>query len=127
MEVNSVCAVCQLGEETLEHVIWTCFFAKRCWEEAHLNWQNLEGMYTPYILASLLDNGITKAFEMFSMVAWSLWNHGNTVVWRGHHQTPKMVNQTASDQLVQWQKAQSNNSTTMRSHSEGATKWQKSQ
>lgn len=94
---------------------------------AHLNWQNLEGMSTPYILASLLNNGTTKAFEMFSMVAWSLWNHRNTVVWRGHHQTPKMVVQTASDQLVQWKKAQSNNNTLMRSHSEGATKWQKPQ
>lgn len=67
--MNSLCLVCQVGEETQEHAIWTCPFSSISLEKMRLNFQSFEGLSTSHILASIFENWTNKDFELFSMVS----------------------------------------------------------
>lgn len=106
VEINAMCAVCRVGDETLEHALWTCPFALRCWEEAHLNVHLVDGQSVAHFLSAILDADSTSGVEFFCMLAWSLWNHRNAVVWRGKFNTPQLVCHSAHEFMQQWKKAQ---------------------
>lgn len=61
------------------------------------------------------------------MIAWKIWSHQNSVVWRGHYQTPALVINGASSVLFYWQQAQVKvgSTTPEHRHQDGGLVWQK--
>lgn len=88
VEVNSQCSICMAGEETLNHAIRTCPFARRCWKKTSLDTQTFDGQSTAWRLAVVFENWTNNDVEIFNMVAWSMWAHKNSVVWHDTFQTP---------------------------------------
>lgn len=75
VEVDPQCPVCRTEEKSLDHIIWTCNFARQCWEESALSIQHLDGQPTIHILKTALATWKDTEVEVLCMVIWGLWNH----------------------------------------------------
>lgn len=67
--VNPLCPVCKVEEETVEHVVWFCPVASRCWEELCINFYTEGSGNTRQLLALFFDNRSIQEIEKFCMVA----------------------------------------------------------
>ncbi|XP_074326908.1 uncharacterized protein LOC141664852 [Apium graveolens] len=84
-------------------------------------------LVTTYWLLSVFKLVEVQEIGMVCMIAWNIWPHRNSVVWKGHYQTPPTVVNGASSVLYQWQQAQGKVGSVRpdHSHQEGGLVWQK--
>ena len=69
-------------DETLEHMIFTCPFSKRCWAKLHIDWPDFQNRLTA--LQEAQTNWPHPFFiEVFLTAAWSLWKERNNKHFRG--------------------------------------------
>lgn len=65
----SLSLVCQAGEETIDHVLWTCPFSRQCWEEVSLHSHNFDGQSTIQRLVFVFENWTNNDIGRLSMVS----------------------------------------------------------
>ncbi|XP_074352647.1 uncharacterized protein LOC141691791 [Apium graveolens] len=114
-----------MAEENIQHVVWYCPVATRCWEELSIHFHADGNGNILQLLASIFDTRSIKEIEKFCMVAWNLWSHRNGVVWKGLFQSPGRIIQVACDMLEQWQKAQEVKSKVSCTKSAGISRWRR--
>lgn len=82
VEVDIMCPVCNLTEETTVHALLTC-------PVSALYWQQLDFKHDEHTIVTVKDwiqevlkhsrrNMINKVF----MVAWTIWNNSNNIIWK---------------------------------------------
>lgn len=106
IEVYPICPICHDSLESVEHVLVTCMFAKRCWELVDLNVPCDDGQPFQQYMHQLLNHKTSKELEIIGSVMWQIWAHRNNVVWNKKWQTPSLAVNTAGSTLFQWQRAQ---------------------
>ena len=78
VQPNSFCVLCSTGsEEDLEHLFFTCAFARSCWNKIGLHWGAAS---TPDIrvLDMIAGSGIPFSMEIFVLATWEIWNLRNS-------------------------------------------------
>lgn len=126
VDVASLCPVCKQAEENLEHLLYSCPFTQRCWEELRLALNIEEGMLFRHWIHKVFQKLINKEVGILCVTAWSIWSHRNAVVWRNSYQAPPMVVEGARNMLFQWQQAQDKRtSATIAQSREGSISWKK--
>lgn len=72
VDVNYQCSVCQAGDETLNHAMWTCLFVRRCCDETSLDYQFFDGKTTTQILRVVFETWKNNDIELLSMIVWGM-------------------------------------------------------
>ena len=77
------CLLCgQNIEETVDHMVFTCQFSKRCWDTLHIQWPGFDDRLNALQLARIAwPNPFFT--EVFLTAAWSLWKERNNKHFRG--------------------------------------------
>ncbi|XP_074346913.1 uncharacterized protein LOC141685724 [Apium graveolens] len=106
VDVNSLCQVCRLGDETVDHILCHCEFARQCWSR---------------VLPRMQYDGCTRFFQWWEKVfedcnnekraevvsvCWSLWKARNDLIWNRKYTRVNVVLANAKQGLLQWILAQ---------------------
>lgn len=104
VDVHPICKVCKLSVETLDHILVSCPFARRCWEisDLHVVLDSDRSIFQRIVM--LFDSLDLKALEVCCSIFWR--NHRNSVVWDNKYETCVQVLNEASSSIFQWQQAQ---------------------
>jgi hypothetical protein len=83
---DDLCVMCDArADEMVEHLFFTCSFARACWNKINLNWDpNLD--ISDRILKSI-ENGLAFYPEAILIAAWELWKARNDHIFQRHPPT----------------------------------------
>lgn len=108
VSVNSLCQICRLGEETVEHILCKCDFANQCWQriipQVQCNDDSSIFQWWEKVL-EVCDN--EKRAEV-ATICWSLWRARNVLIWNKKYTQLNVVIANAKQYLLQWRIAQKN-------------------
>jgi hypothetical protein len=109
----SVCPLCDQEEETIQHLLISCVFAKHFWYLL-LRRSGLPNLSSDNALCSLEDYWWSRAVDkvprdlqlgfnsLVILGAWSLWRHRNDCVFNGRSPSLASVLTLAGDELRMW-------------------------
>lgn len=99
------CPLCGLEEETADHCLIHCIFARACWNIVCPEFKYDRTMIFQDWLRYLMAHLSHKTALIFA-VCWGIWKARNEVVW--NHKTPRagVIVSIASANLIQWQQVQ---------------------
>ena len=77
--IDPKCAVCGSSDETILHILWQCPLARNVWALVKGKLQKCDSSARMFFnLAQTLKERLSrKEFELWAMVAWSIWNAQN--------------------------------------------------
>ncbi|BAF27207.1 Os10g0559400 [Oryza sativa Japonica Group] len=84
---NGVCDVCQQGDETADHMCFTCPFVQSFWERIRVN-PTIQDVWLLHQLKPSPNVPELHHHVFFLLCMWAIWNHRHDVVFRG--QTPSI-------------------------------------
>lgn len=124
VEVNALCPVCNLEQETSLHALVSCQFAIAVWATSCI------GIFSPAAGTFLAWwNAVCNKFKaddvcVVAMTLWAIWNNRNDWVWNGKHAPAVRVIGSALNLLSQWTVAQKSfRKTSSNPVAEGDFKW----
>lgn len=100
MDVNVTCPVCKSSEECLDYMLYLCPFSKKCWELAKLAVPCAMGVSVSQWMSDVFKSYTLREIELLCTIAWNIWAHRNSVVWKNHFQSPLQVVNGARSVLV---------------------------
>ena len=77
--IDPKCVVCGSSDETVLHILWQCPLARNVWALVNGKLQKCDSSARTFFnLAQTLKERLSrKEFELWAMVAWSIWNAQN--------------------------------------------------
>ena len=129
VKVESVCPVCKMEAETIDHVFLRCTVAIQCWllvlPGMQYTGQNLHQWWE-----QVLNMADTRKRAQVAAVCWSLWKARNDVVWNKKYTRAYAMIACAKQYLDQWRNAQKSAACTSRPQlydGDGSCVWVKPQ
>lgn len=104
--VKSLCQVCRLGEETIEHILCSCALAAQCWQRVLPQVSFNEGISFYQWWERILEVCDNEKRAEVATVCWSLWKARNELVWNKKYTRLNVVIAKAKQFLLQWNLAQ---------------------
>ena len=103
VEVSAMCPVCNGSPEDTLHALVKCPRVRSIWNQSLLG--DLSGSINCFSSWWQLVKSRQKPEEvcMTAMVAWSIWNNRNDIVWNGKSKNDRALLNSAQDSLLQWQ------------------------
>jgi hypothetical protein len=87
---DPICVMCDSGEEeTIEHLLFECEFAKECWAAINIVWDISLPLLDTYTQARE-THSIPFFTEASLIAAWELWNVRNDKVFQGRDPSPSV-------------------------------------
>ncbi|XP_050217745.1 uncharacterized protein LOC126668598 [Mercurialis annua] len=103
--VNSVCQVCCGYNESVEHLLFQCEYAVKCWSLVKIHGLVGKELSIKVWCRMWLEDLRKEEKELVAMVCWRIWLNRNNVVWgKAGLETADLVNM-ASQQLCSWKRA----------------------
>jgi hypothetical protein len=100
---SATCEVCNQEDETVDHIIWGCPFAKELWEKKYI------GVHQHPANISQLHNaqrpvGVPQQFfsTFIAICCWQLWKRRNGLVLRSELATMRQVMKTCMADANPW-------------------------
>lgn len=106
VSVHTMCPVCRMESETVDHVFRRCTHVVQCWQLIDPSLLSVQGdwfQWWEYMVSSLSPQ---KRAEV-AYVCWSLWKARNEVVWHYRNTRVYVIVAEAKQYLEQWRHAQS--------------------
>lgn len=105
---DSLCPICRLEGESVEHILWTCESARDVWAACNNKIQKCPTMEVTFasIITILTERLHVEEMQMVAAVARLLWHRRNRVVFGGEFPSPTHILETASSQLENFSKAE---------------------
>lgn len=126
MEVYPICPVCSSEIELLDHILLSCSYAQHCWQLSMLGLRNNTGDSFFQSFVDAFKAMKLQDLQFMCCVAWNIWSHRNSVVWKNCFQNPAQIVNGAGVMLFQWQQAQIKQQRGFSSNDrDGAAMWQK--
>lgn len=80
IEDDNICVMCNRGEEeTIDHLLFDCPFAKECWANIHFDWNDTLQLSDRLVHAGQVHN-VPFFMEAALIAAWELWKMRNDKV-----------------------------------------------
>lgn len=82
---NKLCPICELEEEIVEHILWSCPSAKDVWGSGSISLQKGEciGRNFLQVCEEMMTRCDKTDFELFGVAARNIWLCRNSVVHAG--------------------------------------------
>lgn len=100
-----ICPFCELNAETIEHLFFSCHFAKSCWDEIGMNVSLSEGQSGSDWLLSMLTHCTKEALLKVVAVLWGIWFFRNKKVWEDKTVTARLVVTWGRTKISEWSQA----------------------
>ena len=82
VEVNIMCPVCNVNEETTLHSLVTCPVANSCWHQLGHSFDMQAIRSIEDWVVEVLKLSSRQEMNKIFMVAWSIWYNRNDIVWK---------------------------------------------
>ena len=111
---DSLCPVCRLGEESVDHVLWNCEAARDVWGVCSTKMKKCPSMEVGFIniFMSLVEKLESEEMERAVIMARLIWLHRNYVVFRVEFSSPSSIMNSALSQMENFHKAEQGRKTT---------------
>ncbi|XP_022041224.1 uncharacterized protein LOC110943800 [Helianthus annuus] len=113
MQISSIiCKVCGREDETPDHVLVKCDYAKEVWEQIW-NWVKISGAQKPDTIKEMIEavNDFQwpkvkkKAVHaVFILTAWRIWKNRNTKVFKDRGEAAFKIIEDIKEESYQWMK-----------------------
>lgn len=82
--INPTCATCGLGDEQVQHLLFTCPFSRACWFSSSLNIRSDRiGGSLSQVLTGVIEYLTEEQWTIFANVTWAIWRCRNEVAYGG--------------------------------------------
>lgn len=81
VEVDSMCPVCNMAEQSNFHVLVTCPVAAQCWHKIGYRYDVRDSTNMEDWVAEVLQHSRKNVINKIFMVAWAIWKNRNDIVW----------------------------------------------
>ena len=104
--IDPKCAVCGSSDETVLHILWQCPLARNVWALVKGKLQKCDSSARTFFnLAQTLKERLSrKEFELWAMVAWSIWNARNRFYFEASQTLPHAILKSAEMFLDKYQR-----------------------
>ena len=104
--IDPKCAVCGSSDETVLHILWQCPLAWNVWALVKGKLQKCDSSARTFFnLAQTLKERLShKEFELWAMVAWSIWNAQNIFYFEASQTLPHAILKSAEMFLDKYQR-----------------------
>jgi hypothetical protein len=83
---DDLCVMCDArADETVEHLFFTCSFARGCWNKLNVTWDH--NLDIPDRILKAIEKGLVFYPEAILIAAWELWKARNDLIFQRHPAT----------------------------------------
>lgn len=105
VNVGILCPVCSMDIETVEHAIFLCPFAVKCWSVLNNAIKCETGLNVSQWLENTLVSSNKEHRAEVVTLCWAIWRARNEKVWNKKTSTVNRVMAEANQYLIQWKMA----------------------
>ncbi|KAM6577068.1 hypothetical protein CsatB_028905 [Cannabis sativa] len=106
VDVDSLCPVCGLHNETIMHALVYCSTASQYWEKAAIQLPLQQGTSFVDWCVTVFNTATVETRKLFCTLCWALWSARNDKVWKNKDTNASFIFAFATCYLDQWKSAQ---------------------